>query len=51
MIAESGDAIDEDKIRIQAEKDGMLSLQDSARELVKMGVTTVDEMLRTTASE
>jgi type II secretory ATPase GspE/PulE/Tfp pilus assembly ATPase PilB-like protein len=51
MIAESGEAIDEDAIRIQAEKDGMLSLQDSARELVKMGVTTVEEMLRTTASE
>jgi len=51
MIAESGDAIDEEAIRTQAEKDGMLSLQDSARELVKMGATTVEEMLRTTASE
>ncbi|NQV73616.1 type II/IV secretion system protein [bacterium] len=51
MIAESAEAIDEDQIREQAVKDGMLTLQDSARELVKMGVTTVEEMLRTTASE
>jgi type II secretory ATPase GspE/PulE/Tfp pilus assembly ATPase PilB-like protein len=51
MIAESAEAIDEDQIRNQAVKDGMLTLQDSARELVKMGVTTVEEMLRTTASE
>ena len=51
MIAESGDAIDEEAIRAQAVKDGMLGLQDSARELVKMGATTVEEMLRTTASD
>lgn len=51
MIAESGDSIDEDEIRTQAIKDGMLTLQDSARELVKMGATTVEEMLRATQSE
>ena len=51
MVAESGEAIDEDAIRAQAEKDGMLSLADSARVLVNMGETTVDEMMRMTASE
>ena len=51
MIAESGNAIDEEEIREQAIKDGMLTLADSARELVKMGATTVDEMLRATQSE
>ena len=51
MVAESGDAIDEDAIRAQAQKDGMLSLADSARVLVNMGETTVDEMMRMTASE
>ncbi len=50
MIAESGDAIDEDAIRTQAEKDGMLGLGDSARELVKMGATTLEEVLRMTSS-
>lgn len=50
MIAESAEAIDEDAIRDQALKDGMLTLADSARELVKMGATTLEEMLRMTAS-
>jgi len=51
MVAESGEAIDEDAIRDQAVKDGMLTLADSARVLVNMGETTVDEMMRMTASE
>lgn len=50
IIAESGEDIDEDRILKQALKEGMLTLQDSARELVKMGVTTADEMLRVTAT-
>ena len=50
MIAESGEAIDESAIRKQAEKDGMLSLGNSARELVKMGATTLEEVLRMTSS-
>ncbi|MEQ9105225.1 MAG: GspE/PulE family protein [Rhodothermales bacterium] len=49
-IAESAEAIDEDRIRQLAVKEGMLTLQDSARELVKMGATTVEEMLRVTAT-
>lgn len=49
-IAESAEAIDEDRIRQLAIKEGMLTLQDSARELVKMGATTVEEMLRVTAT-
>lgn len=51
MVAESAEAIDEDAIRDQAVKDGMLTLADSARVLVNMGETTVEEMLRMTASE
>lgn len=51
MVAESAEAIDEDAIRDQAVKDGMLTLADSARVLVDMGETTVEEMLRMTASE
>jgi type II secretory ATPase GspE/PulE/Tfp pilus assembly ATPase PilB-like protein len=50
MIAESAEAIDEDSIRDQAIADGMLTLADSARVLVSMGVTTAEEMLRVTAS-
>ena len=51
LIVEAGEAIDEDAIRDQAVKEGMLTLQDSARELVKMGETSVEEMIRVTASE
>ena len=51
MVAESGEAIDEDAIKEQAIKDGMLTLADSARVLVNMGETTVDEMMRMTASQ
>jgi len=50
MIAESGDAIDEDAIRDKAVEEGMLTLADSARVLVNMGETTVAEMVRMTAS-
>jgi type IV pilus assembly protein PilB len=51
IIVEAGESIDEDEIRDQAVKEGMLTLQDSARELVKMGETSVEEMIRVTASE
>lgn len=50
MIAESGEAIDEDAIRDKAVEEGMLTLADSARVLVNMGETTVAEMVRMTAS-
>ncbi len=51
MIAASAEAIDEDAIRDLAVKEGMLTLIDSARVLVEMGATTVEEMLRVTGSE
>ncbi len=51
LVVEAGEAIDEDAIRELAMAEGMLTLQDSAREIVKMGETTVEEMIRVTASE
>ena len=51
MIVEAGESIDEDALRSQGIKEGMLTLLDSARELVKMGETSVEEMVRVTASE
>ena len=51
MIVEAGDTIDEDGIKAQAVKEGMLTLQASARELVKMQETSLEEMLRVTAGE
>ena len=50
QILASGEAIDEATIREQAESEGMLSLLDSAKEIVKMGDTSIDEMMRITGS-
>lgn len=51
FIVESGNAIDEDGLSDLAQSEGMLTLTTSARELIKMGETTVQEMIRVTASE
>jgi type IV pilus assembly protein PilB len=51
LIVDAGETIDEDGIKEQAVKEGMLTLQASARELVKMQETTLEEMLRVTAGE
>jgi type IV pilus assembly protein PilB len=51
MIVESGESIDEDAIREQGRAEGMLTLLDSAREIVKMGETSVEELIRVTSSE
>ena len=50
-IVNAGGKIDEDEIRDIATGEGMLTLQASARELVKMGETSLEEMLRVTAGE
>lgn len=50
LIAESGNAIDEEAIRKLAIEEGMLTLGDSARELMKLGLTTAEEMIRMTAT-
>ncbi len=51
LIAESGEEIDEESIKAQAIEEGMMTLRDSARELVRAGHTSLDEMMRITASE
>ncbi len=51
LIAESGTDIDEEAIRDAGKKNGMLTLMDSARKLVEMGATSLDEMLRVTGAE
>ncbi|MFT4603788.1 MAG: type IV pilus assembly protein PilB [Rhodothermales bacterium] len=51
IVAESGEDIDEDAILKQAVKEGMLTLQDCARQVVCEGGTTMEEMMRVTATE
>lgn len=51
LIVESGESIDEDGIRDAAIEEGMLTLQASAREVVKRGETSIDEMIRVISTE
>ena len=51
MIVESGEAIDEDAIRELGRSEGMLTLLDSAREIVKIGDTSVEELIRVSSTE
>ena len=51
IIVSSGESVDEDAIRETAVKEGMLTLLASAREVVKLGDTTVEEVVRVTASD
>ncbi|MEM1115574.1 MAG: GspE/PulE family protein [Bacteroidota bacterium] len=51
LIVKARGDIDEDAIRDQAVRDGMLTLAASAREIVKLGQTSIDEVLRVTTSE
>ena len=51
MIVEADKMIDEGAIKKQAVKEGMLTLRDSAREIVKLGETSVREMIRVVTAE
>ena len=50
-IVLANDMIDEDGIREQAVKEGMLTLRGSAREVAKQGETSIAELIRVTAGE
>ncbi len=51
LIVNAGEHIDEDAVRELAIKEGMLTLRASAREIVKRGETSVEEILRVTTEE
>ena len=50
IVKAKGD-VDEDAIRDKAVEEGMLTLVASAREIVKLGETSTDEVIRVTASD
>jgi type IV pilus assembly protein PilB len=50
IIMDSGDQVDEDKLRQTAISEGMLTLRDCARQIVIEGDSSVEEMLRVTGS-
>jgi type IV pilus assembly protein PilB len=51
LIVRSGADVDEEAVRIQAKKDGTLSLRDAGLEKVKLGITTIEEVLSSTMEE
>ncbi len=51
MIVKAKGDVDEDAIRKVAVEEGMLTLLASAREIVKRGLTSIDEVIRVTAVE
>ncbi len=50
-IVKSGIEVDEEKIRIQARKDGMLNLREAGLEKVKLGLTSIEEVLASTSED
>jgi type IV pilus assembly protein PilB len=51
IIVRSGIEVDEEKIRIQAKKDGSKSLRDSGFEKVILGLTSIEEVLASTTED
>lgn len=51
LIVKAGTEIDEEKVREQARKDGTLSLREAGFEKVKLGLTSIQEVVATTMEE
>ena len=49
LIVKSGIDVDEESLRIQARKDGTLNLREAGFEKVKMGLTSIEEVLSQTS--
>ena len=51
IIVKSGDDVDEERIRLQAKKDGSLNLREAGLEKVKLGLTSIEEVLASTSED
>lgn len=51
IIVRSGIEVDEEKIRLQARKDGTLSLRENGLEKAKLGITSIQEVISGTMEE
>ncbi|MCB0732333.1 MAG: type II/IV secretion system protein [Ignavibacteriae bacterium] len=51
IIVRSGVEVDEEKIRVQARKDGTLTLRDNGFEKVKLGLTSIQEVIGATMED
>ncbi|MCE1188558.1 MAG: GspE/PulE family protein [Ignavibacteria bacterium] len=51
IIVRSGDDVDEEKIRLQAKKDGTLNLRESGFDKVRNGLTSLEEVISATMED
>jgi type IV pilus assembly protein PilB len=51
IIVRSGIEVDEEAIRVQAKKDGSLSLRETGLEKVKLGLTSIQEVIAGTSED
>lgn len=51
MVVKSGNEVDEDAIRRQSKKDGTLTLRDSGLEKVRLGLTSLQEVIAATTED
>ena len=51
IIVKSGIEVDEESVRKQAKKDGMLTLREAGLEKVKLGLTSIEEVISATSEE
>jgi type IV pilus assembly protein PilB len=49
LIVKAGEEVDEESLRLQARKDGSLTLREAGLEKVKMGLTSIEEVLASTS--
>lgn len=49
LIVKAGEEVDEESLRLQARKDGSLTLREAGLEKVKMGLTCIEEVLASTS--
>ncbi|MEI7810949.1 MAG: GspE/PulE family protein [Ignavibacteria bacterium] len=51
LIVQAGDDVDEEKIRVQSKKDGTLNLREAGFEKVKVGLTSIQEVMASTTED
>jgi type IV pilus assembly protein PilB len=51
LIVKSGEDVDEEVLKAQAKKDGTLNLRESGLEKVKLGMTSIEEVLSSTTED
>ncbi|MFI5236982.1 MAG: GspE/PulE family protein, partial [Ignavibacteriales bacterium] len=51
LVVKSGEEVDEEQLKLQAKRDGTLNLRESGLEKVKLGMTSIEEVLSSTTED